>query len=461
MKNTDLYEVYDRVRSFLTKDVWSADTSQFPRFRAVLYRVVRFFEQVITGFSKDQCLLRASALTYSSMLSLVPCMAIMFAVLKGLGVQKRLEPFIFDKITPVSPDAASAIMEYIDRINVGSLGVFGVITLLATVLLVIKNMERSFNQIWNVRKGRTLFRTITDYSSILIIFPICILAALSLNTYVMSLTLYQKAEQMWVLGGFVRTMLKASPFLIMWIVFTFCYMFMPNARVNIISAGIGGILGGTVLQLAQKAYIHYQIGVFKYNAIYGALAQLPILIVWIYVSWVIVLIGAEIAAAHQYAKRYYGEKILNILSDRSPVGRLLEILKTVCERFLNGSDPYQVKELRETIRMPEVVLEDSLSKLVRLEWLAPLNHKEAYILFRKPPDRMLLHRVFEEISTGRVEKEGREESNGFGGIVSKVNKGVESALAGMTVMDLVDMQTYSLENDRSKNERPDDDRPEN
>ena len=320
MKNPDLYEIYERVRAFLVRDVWSADTSRIPRSRAAVYRAVRFVEQVVTGFSKDQCLLRASALTYSSMLSLVPFMAIMFAILKGLGVQKRIEPFIFEKITPVSPDAASAIMEYIDRINVGSLGVFGVITLLATVILVIKNMERSFNQIWNVQKGRTLLRTVMDYSGILVIFPICILAVLSLNTYIMSLTLFQKAEQMWVLGGFVRIALKTSPFVIMWVVFTFSYMFMPNARVNVISAGIGGILGGTVLQIAQKAYIHYQVGVFKYNAIYGALAQLPILFVWIYVSWVIVLLGAEIAAAHQYSRRYHGEKILTMLSENVAPG---------------------------------------------------------------------------------------------------------------------------------------------
>ncbi|GAB4246793.1 MULTISPECIES: YihY/virulence factor BrkB family protein [Deferrisoma] len=280
----------ERLEAFL----W--DSAGTGRFASVVRTVL------ITGwkFRADRGFLRASALTYSTLLSLVPLLALAFSVLKGLGVQRRLEPLILRHLAAGNTEIASRVLEYVERTKVGSLGAVGLVALIVTAVAVIGNVELSLNDIWQVRRGRSPVRKVADYLSMLILGPVLLFASISLTTSLQSPAVLERLQ---VLGPVLRGGLRLLPFAAVWVAFTALYVILPNRKVPIRSALVGGVVAGTMWQVAEWAYIEFQIGVAKYNAIYGAMAQLPLLFVWLYFSWCIVLWGAELAFVHHLPGR--------------------------------------------------------------------------------------------------------------------------------------------------------------
>ena len=291
--------MFSRVRKFTDTDVWLVEIDKLPRLKSIVYKQLQLILYVWREFWKDNSLLRASGLTYTTLLTLVPLLALMFALLKGLGVQKALEPFFLERLTGGSHPITERIMEYVSHIHVGSLGTLGITFLFLTMILVLTNVEMAFNQIWQVDRGRPWLRKCSDYLGLVVILPVAMFVSVSLMTFVKSHLVTQELLSIDLLGRIHVYLLKIAPFFIMWLAFSFIYLFMPNTRVNPISASAGGIIGGTLWQFCQWAYIHYQFGFRTYGAIYGALSQLPMLLIWIFVSWIILLLGAEIAFAHQ------------------------------------------------------------------------------------------------------------------------------------------------------------------
>lgn len=389
-----------------------------------LHGVIRIVRVAFRGFIEDQCFLRASALTYTSLLSLVPFLTIGFAVLKGLGVQRRLEMILIEKFTPASQELIDRIMEYVDRTNASSLGVMGTIGLLLTAVMTMRTMENSFNAIWKVARSRGWLRTLADYTSILILAPFCGLVALSLTAYFNSPAFVQRMESVWILAGAYRLAIKVSPFLILWIAFGVCYALIPNVKVNISSAMTGAAFTAVMWQLAQWAYIRYQFGVARYNAIYGALSQLPVLLLWIYGSWVIVLWGAEIACAHQRGNTSCQGKGTTTLLDS-----ILIILETLSARFHEGLRPLSVHQMAANVPLDKKELMRCLKILEEMGWIAPWFQDSDWVVFQKSPDQMKLEDIME-----RIKKDLDRENT------SVVRKEVEAALAkalrGLTVSDL-------------------------
>jgi membrane protein len=276
-------------------------------------------------------------------------------------------------------------------------------------------------------------RTVSDYLSVLVISPFSILVALSLTTYFSSQGFVERMESIWLIGGFYKFMIKMAPFMILWIAFSVCYIFMPNTRVRVDAAILGGIVGGTLWQFAQWGYVRYQIGMAKYNAIYGALSQLPILLVWIYVSWIIVLFGAEIAFAYQNLQRYTADKVLSLHRERSPAYKVLRVLRAMVERFSRGETPYTLDGLSESLQIPRSLLGPPIDRLRELGWIASLAAREMYIVFQRPPDQMPLHQVLSLDLDG----ESSQRTEDLVGILDRADKGIKAALKDITVQDLL------------------------
>ena len=344
--------MFNRVRKFVINDVWLIEVDKLPRLKSIIYKQLQLAIYIWREFWRDSSLLRASGLTYTTLLTLVPLLALMFALLKGLGVQKALEPFFLERLTGGSHPITERIMEYVSRIHVGSLGTLGITFLFLTMILVLTNIEMAFNQIWQVDRGRPWLRKCSDYLGLVVILPVAMFVSVSLMTFVKSHLVTQELLSIDLLGRVYVYLLKLAPFFVMWLAFSFIYLFMPNTRVNPISASAGGIIGGTLWQLCQWAYIHYQFGFSTYGAIYGALSQLPMLLIWIFVSWIILLLGAEIAFAHQnlaqfrLRQRWRAQPTVN----RSYWG--LQLLLQVCERFEAGKLPPTILELAEELQIP-------------------------------------------------------------------------------------------------------------
>ncbi len=429
-----------RIRKFFTTDVWLIEVDKLPRLKSIIYKELQLALYVWREFWRDNSLLRASGLTYTTLLTLVPLLALMFALLKGLGVQRVLEPFILERLTAGSHAVTQRIMEYVSRIHVGSLGTLGISFLFVTMILVLTNIEMAFNQIWQVDRGRPWLRKCSDYLGLLVVLPVAMFVAVSLTTFVKSHLVTQELLTIDVLGRIYVYLLKLAPFFVMWLAFSFIYLFMPNTRVNPISASAGGIIGGTLWQFCQWAYIHYQFGFKAYGAIYGALSQLPMLLIWVFVSWIILLLGAEIAFAHQNLAKFRLRQRWRAqpTTNRSYWG--LQLILLVCERFEAGNSPPTIMELAEKLKVPVEETKALLDILEGMEVLKASGENGHEVL----PAKDMKHLMIFDLLEGLEQRESIADTiatEGYGKVILEVLRLVreqgKQGVAGLSVADLL------------------------
>ena len=428
-----------RIRKFTGTDVWLVEVDKLPRLKGVFYRQLQLTLYVWREFWKDNSLLRASGLTYTTLLTVVPLLALMFALLKGLGVQKALEPFFLERLTGGSHPITERIMEYVSHIHVGSLGTLGIIFLFLTMILVLTNIEMAFNQIWQVDRGRPWLRKCSDYLGLVVILPVAMFVSLSLMTFVKSHLVTQEFLSIDLLGRTYVYLLKIAPFFVMWLAFSFIYLYMPNTRVNPISASAGGIIGGTLWQFCQWAYIHYQFGSSTYGAIYGALSQLPMLLIWIFVSWIILLLGAEIAFAHQNLARF---RLKQRWQAQPTVNRSywgLQLLLLVGQRFEAGQSPPTIMELAEELEVPADETRALLEVMQNIGALKASGENGHEVL----PARDMRHLMVFDLVEGLEQRESIPENivaEGRGKIILEVLKLVrEQGKKGVAKLSLADL----------------------
>ncbi|MGH7786906.1 MAG: YihY/virulence factor BrkB family protein [Candidatus Binatia bacterium] len=334
---------------------------------------------VARRFYADQCLMRASALAYTSLLSIVPLMALMFAVLKGLGVQNRLEPVLLSRLS-LTPDTTALIIDAIDRTNVGTLGALGATTLLFTVVSVLGTIEASFNFIWRVDRQRSLWRQVTDYVSVVMLTPFLLLAAVAITSAAQVQLVLQWVLTNGYLGGVALRALTLSPILINAVALGVLYAVMPNRRPAWRPTVASALVAGAAWHVVQVAYVNLQIGVARNDAIYGALAQLPVTLLWLYLSWTIVLAGAELAAVLELgaAADNQGRRV-----PRSEVVAL-HVLVRAADAFEQGTGGIDLPAVAAELRMDLGTAQRTADHLIARGWLARLEDTGRLVLTRAP-----------------------------------------------------------------------------
>jgi membrane protein len=351
--------VVTKWQRWLTTDLWADDGKQG------CYDILRVLAAALIGFRRRNCVQHAAALTFNTLLALIPLLAIMFALLKGLGVHNTIEPLLLNQLSVGSEEVVSNIITYINNTNVGRLGSVGLVMLVFTVLALLSNIEKSFNDLWQVEETRSLFRRFADYFSVVTLGPLFVLAAVSMNTSIRSQHVVQWLLSKPVFGDALLMLFEVLPFFAIWAAFIFLYMFVPNTKVRLMSALIGGISAGSLWLLTQWAYINFQYGVGKYNAIYGTMAALPIFMIWLYVSWMITLLGVELCWAFQsrrHISRLLGKEKRD---DEWEPMHVLELLLLIYNRFQRGQSPWPTEDLIEAASMPPALARLALERLKR------------------------------------------------------------------------------------------------
>ncbi len=293
---------------------------------------LRFGLRTIEGFQRDRCLLRASALTYSTLLAVVPLLAVVLAVLKGAGFAELLRPFLLDRFPVIEQQSIDDLLEYIGRANAQAVGGVGLALLFVSVWTLFGNVEQSLNHIFGVRSARGYLRRIGEYLSMLMVSSILVVASVVLQTLLGNPELLARVFGDRIGSGLAYGILAVLPWVSVWIGFSFLYSWMPNTHLPLRFAVLGGVVSGTLFQSVQLLYLELQFGFARYNAIYGALAQLPILLVWIYLSWALVLLGAELIVRVRFAGG--ADPDGPDPEGTRPLG--LEILRLVIEAFRGG-----------------------------------------------------------------------------------------------------------------------------
>ena len=345
-------------------------------FKGRFFSILQTIYTIALNFSTHQGPLRAAALTYTTVLSLVPFLAIAFSVLKGLGAQNSLEP-ILQQIAGDSEETISRLIAYVNNTNVKSMGAIGLVMLIVTVISLMGSIEEAFNAVWGVRETRSVQRRFSDYLSVVIIGPILLLAATSMTSSLQSQWMLQWLIQNTYLGDAILLLFRFLPYLSVWIAMVFLYIFIPNTRIRFASAVTGGVVAGTAWELAQWGYFHFQVGVANYNAIYGTLAAVPIFLVWIYTSWLIVLFGLEIVFAHQHR----GHGLIGTSSLRlTTTGReelAVAVLVQVNLQFQKGGIPPSAQYLADILNVPLLLLETVIEDMQQLGYLVAIAGRDS------------------------------------------------------------------------------------
>jgi membrane protein len=352
---------------FITRDLWEVDIDSLNRFKSFVVKTLRLSSIALREFTEGAFTLRAMSLVYTTLLSIVPVLAISFSVLKAFGVHNDVvEPFLLKFLAPMGAkgeEITSTIIGFVENMKVGVLGSIGLGMLIYTVISVIQKVEKSFNSIWRIKKPRSLSRRFSDYISVIIVGPILIFSAIGLTASFMSNTVVQKIISIEPFGSLFYYFAEKTPYLFVCAAFTFLYIFMPNTKVRFKSALVGGVLAGILWETAGWAFASFVVTSTKYAAVYSGFAILIMFMIWLYVSWLILLVGAQITFYHQYPHFLTAKKEIFRLSNRLRERLAVLVMYFIGYNYYHNEKYWTLDALVDRLELPVDPVDDVLTLL--------------------------------------------------------------------------------------------------
>ncbi len=373
------------INQFVTRGMWRIDLDNLPLLQQWGVILCRRLFVIFNGFLLDNCMLRATALAYTTLLSIVPFLAVVFAISKGLGVQNsETLRYILLNASAGNNKAVEFLLEYVNNTDVTTLGVIGVATLLFTVISLMGNIEAAFNTIWNVKRGRTMWRKFTDFFSMVLIAPVFLGVAVSLSVTMQHDTIVQELLSIDAVNYVYILMLKLIPTVMIWCLLFFAYAFIPNLRVQKRCAFFGALIGVILWKGVENIYLSYLVDVNKYNMIYGSFAQLPLFLIWIYISWVIVLFGVEVCYAIQYGSTEEDKMLAGKTSCYEKAILATAVMATLAKTYGENQGAVRVDSLSEKLKISQLLLGDVLGLLEEKGFVAKLDAEVATYILARP-----------------------------------------------------------------------------
>ncbi|MCP4579649.1 MAG: YihY family inner membrane protein [Deltaproteobacteria bacterium] len=350
---------------FFGEDLWRIRLDAIPWWKTLYIRPLRIVLLGFRAFNEDQCMFRASALTFYSLLSIVPVLAMAFGIAKGFGFQETLERQLHESFyghEEVIDNVTVFANSMLESTKGGLIAGVGVLILFWTVIRVLGNVESAFNHILNFPKARSMGRKVSDYMATMFICTILLVLSSTLTVVIKSqvTTAVQSFSILGSVSPAIFFLMKLLPYCAIWLLFTFLYMFLPNGKISLKFGLPAAIAAGTFFQLFQWAYLSFQIGVTKYNAIYGSFAALPLFLVWLQISWLIVLFGAELLFSIKHEKDYEFAPVFSEISYRLKMTIMLQVVHFLVKRFCQGTPPVTSAQIVEALKVPKSLLKQIL-----------------------------------------------------------------------------------------------------
>jgi membrane protein len=360
-----------RIIDFLKTGVWEIRLKNLPPVRALLVKCLRIILLASRGFVRDNCQKTASVLTYYSLLNVVPVVAVAFAMAKGFGLEKLIEKQVLQMAEKANwqADITHQIISFsnnlLNQAKGGLIAGVGIVLLFWTVISIMGKIEASLNEIWEIKKTRTLIRKFSDYMAMMVLGPILLIISSSATVLVASQVkgIVNKIALLGIFSKVIFLLLNLLPYVSIWFLLTMLYLIMPNSKIPIKSALLGGIVAGTITQIVQWIYIKFQIGVASYGAIYGSLAALPLFLGMVQTSWMIVLFGAEIAYASEHFETFGFHPDYSRLSVSSKKILMLRVFHLLTKNFSLGEKPLGVLQIAHALEIPVRLVRQILLEL--------------------------------------------------------------------------------------------------
>lgn len=430
----------ERLRTFFERELWAQDLR--PRTIATAFtRFLQFSMVIAENFVRDQLFLRSGALTYITVLAMIPGIAMVLSVLKGLGVSEDLAHVIVSQIPAVTNESRQQMLDLIQGVDLGGLGTVGASVFVVTTILALRHLEVTLNDIWGVTQSRGWARRFADYLAVLIFGPFLMSAALSLGATIQAAPLFSEVASMPVIHTIYALGLEWVPVGIIAVALTFLYWFFPNTRVKLVPAVLGGVIAAILFSATQYSYVAFSVGAAKYNALFGGFAVVPLMLVWIYASWSIVLMGAEISFACQNLGQYRRDRQEHRpgTAEREALG--IQIVVRVAWAFRDRKPALTASELAERVDVSVRTVNDICRHLDAAGVLSTTAAREGGTAFQlgRPAEDIRLAEILGGLrGTRRAVTLGQDEvADLVEGILGEL-RGLESPLSeGRTIGDLL------------------------
>ncbi|MDH5201695.1 MAG: YihY family inner membrane protein [Nitrospirota bacterium] len=374
--------IFSKFDNFFKKDLWETRRDSSGKLKNVLITVLQLLHKIGQEFLNGEIPRRASSLVYTSLLTIVPILAVAFSVVKAFGVHNMLEPFMRNFLAPLGEkgdEITFNIITYVERINVGLLGMIGLAALTYTVMNTIQQVENSFNYLWQISEKRNLLKRFRDYMSVLLAGPVLIVAALGITTSIMSNTIAQKIISIEPFGTVLFLIGKLLPYMLISVAFTLIYYLLPYTKVNFRSAFVGGISAGILWQAGSWTFARFIVSSTQYSAIYSGFAIVLLFMIWLYYNWVIILIGVKVSFYHQFPILLHMRDERIIYSEWYMQRLAIMLMYLVGYNFFHDKHRWTLPALMERLRTPKGVVQDILEALEKSGLILRVDSDETFV----------------------------------------------------------------------------------
>jgi len=405
---------------------------------------LRIAQLLVRDLLDGQLTLRSMSLVYTTLLAMVPLLALSFSVLKGFGVHNQLEPIMLNLFAPLGErgiEITNRIIVFVDNIKVGVLGSLGLGLLVYTVISLLQKIERAFNYAWRVSENRPMAQRFSDYLSVILIGPVLVFSALGITASVSSLALVKEAAEIEAIGSLIKVLGKIVPYVLIITAFTFIYVFVPNTKVKLKSALVGGVVSGVLWETTGWGFATFVVSSTRYTAIYSAFATLIMFMIWLYLSWLILLIGSSVAFYHQHPEhRNLRSRILR-LSNRMREKVSLLIMTLIGKRHYNNEAALTVEALSEQLNIGVEACELLIRNLVAAGLLVQTADEQPTYVPAQSTETLKLTRLLaavrraEESSSLKLELLPQEP--GADDLYAEIESAIDGVLGERTLRDLI------------------------
>jgi membrane protein len=434
--------VLDRAERFFRRDLWAIDLGSLSWLRRAGVQALRLSIAVVSEFRHRLIDARAAGLVYVTLLSLIPFLAVAFSVLKAFGAHHMVEPVLAEALAPLGErgeEITAKIIEFVNDLKVGVLGAVGVAALFVTAYSLISKVEDALNAVWRIKQGREWTRKFTDYLSVVLVGPLLVVAAAGVITSAEGHWLFQRALEIKPLGSLFVWTTKLAPFLLLTAGFTFLHKFVPNTRVRLRSAIVGGVTTAILWNLGGELFTSVVAASARYPAIYSSFAIGILFLIWLYVGWLVVLVGAQVAFFHQHPTAFQSHMQWTRGSHASRERLGLSLLLCITRRYLRGEKPPTVVGLTAEVEAPASIVDELLEHFVASGILGRVDEPRGITLMR-PPERIPMTEVLEIIDQRDPATDLRHEAaatktgdDPVDALLDRRDRAVGSALQGVTL----------------------------
>jgi membrane protein len=370
-----VHDLLARLNAF----VWDDDLRELSGWRRYLVFVSRVLQLLIKELVGGQLNLRAMSLVYTTLLSIVPLLAVSFSVLKGFGVHNRIEPLLYNLLEPLGPNGVEItdkIIGFVENVKVGVLGSIGIVLLIYTVIALLQKIESAFNFVWQVDHLRSLSQRVSNYLSVTLVGPLLIFSAIGFTTAVLDTGTAQYLASVEPFGTLMLYGSKLIPYVLVCLAFTLIYIFIPNTQVQFTAALVGGAIAGVIWKITGWGFAAFIASSSKYAAIYSSFAIVILLLIWLYLSWLILLVGSQIAYFVQHPKYMTLHREPLVLSNRMRERLALQVMFLIGYNYYHDKEPWTLDHLVEYLDLPGEPVHRSVRMLVDAGYLIEIDNED-------------------------------------------------------------------------------------